>query len=480
MAVEVLKKPGTFYDLYERRPGVDKLTTHYCPGCGHGNLHKIIAEALEEMDLSDRTIFISPVGCSVFAYYYFDVGNIQVAHGRAPAAATGIKRAHPDKIVITYQGDGDLAAIGWNNIFHAANRGEHISVFFVNNAIYGMTGSQMAPTTLIGQKTMTSPRGRDPRNEGYPIKVCEILSILEGPAYIERVSLADTKSITQTRKAVRKALQCQVDGKGFSLVEVLSPCPTGWRMEPREAKRWVAEALTQHFKLGVFKDVISEREPYFFKDTDGAPPLDEIRRVLGWEEKEKEAPLPKVSPSPENKNPLLKIAGFGGQGILVLGLVLAEAGMRQGYQVSWLPSYGPEMRGGTANCHVILSESKVGSPLVSRPTVLIAQNRPSLEKFEPDVVPGGLILYESSLIDRPPQRNDVRVLPVPAAKLADELGDTRVSNMVALGALIEYTGVVSKEAIFQAIPVSVPRKEFCELNKKAVETGIKYVRSLNK
>jgi 2-oxoisovalerate ferredoxin oxidoreductase beta subunit len=480
MTVEVLKKPRTFYNLYERKPGADKVTTHYCPGCGHGNLHKLIAEALDEMDLGDRTILISPVGCSVFAYYYFDVGNIQVAHGRAPAAATGIKRARPDKIVITYQGDGDLAAIGWNNIFHAANRGEHITVFFVNNAIYGMTGSQMAPTSLIGQKTMTSPRGRDPRNEGYPIKVCEILSVLEGPTYIERVSLADTKSINQTRKAVRKAIQCQVDGKGFSLVEVLSPCPTGWRMEPRDAKRWVAEVLTQNFKLGVLKDVTSEREPYFFKDPDGAPSLDEIKRVLGWEEEARETPLPKVSPSPENRNPLLKIAGFGGQGILVLGLVLAEAGMRQGYQVSWLPSYGPEMRGGTANCHVILSDSKVGSPLVSRPTVLIAQNRPSLEKFEPDVVPGGLILYESSLIDRPPQRNDVRVLPVPAAKLADELGDTRVSNMVALGALIEYTGVVSREAVVQAIPISVPRKEFYDLNIKAVEMGIRHVRSLKK
>ena len=480
MAVEVLKKPSTFYERYLRKPGIDKLTTHYCPGCGHGNLHKLIAEAIEDMNLCDRTILISPVGCSVFAYYYFDVGNVQVAHGRAPAAATGIKRAHPDKIVITYQGDGDLAAIGWNNIFHAANRGEHISVFFVNNAIYGMTGSQMAPTTLIGQKTMTSPKGRDPRNEGYPIKVCEVLSVLEGPAYLERVSLADTKSINQTRKAIRKAIQCQVDGKGFSLVEVLSPCPTGWRMEPVEAKRWVGGTLSQYFKPGVYKDVISEREPYFFKDPDGAPPLEEMKKVLGWEEEKKESPLPRISPSQENKNPLLKIAGFGGQGILVLGLVLAEAGMRQGYQVSWLPSYGPEMRGGTANCHVILSDSKVGSPLVSRPTVLIAQNRPSLEKFEPDVVPGGLILYESSLIDKPPQRSDVRVLPVPAANLADELGDTRVSNMVALGALIEYTGIVSKEAVFQAIPISVPRKEFGELNKKAVETGINYVRSLKK
>jgi len=206
MAVQILQKPDTFYRSYDRKPGTDKRATHYCPGCGHGILHKLIAEAIQEMGVSDKTVLISPVGCSVFAYYYFDVGNIQVAHGRAPASATGVKRARPDSLVITYQGDGDLAAIGWNNVFHAANRGEQITVFFVNNAIYGMTGSQMAPTSLIGQKTMTSPRGRDPRNEGYPIKVCEVLSVLEAPAYIERTSLGDTKSINQTRRAVRKAI----------------------------------------------------------------------------------------------------------------------------------------------------------------------------------------------------------------------------------------------------------------------------------
>jgi 2-oxoisovalerate ferredoxin oxidoreductase beta subunit len=477
MATEILQKPRGFCEIYEKKPGLDKVSTHYCPGCGHGNLHKLIAEALEDMELTDRTILISPVGCSVFAYYYFDVGNIQAAHGRAPAVATGVKRARPESIVMTYQGDGDLAAIGWNNLFQAANRGEHLTVFFVNNAIYGMTGSQMAPTTLIGQKTMTSPRGRDPKNEGYPIKVCEVLSVLEAPVYIERVSLADTKSISQTRRAVRKALQCQVEGKGFSLVEVLSPCPTGWRMESIEAKRWVGEVMTKNFPLGVFKDVCSEQEPYFFPDPGKGPTLDEIKKVLGWEEETAEVTLPEVAPSEESKNPHLKIAGFGGQGILVLGLVLAEAGMRQGYNVSWLPSYGPEMRGGTANCHVILSDAKVGAPLVSRPTVLIAQNRPSLERFESDVTPGGLILYDSSLIDVAPRRDDVRVLPVPAAKLADDLGDTRVSNMITLGALMEYTGVVSREAVLQALPVALPRKEFVELNNKAVEAGIQYARS---
>jgi 2-oxoisovalerate ferredoxin oxidoreductase beta subunit len=479
MAVEILCKPSGFCEIYEKKPGLDKVSTHYCPGCGHGNLHKLIAEAIQDMGIGDRTILISPVGCSVFAYYYFDVGNIQAAHGRAPAVATGVKRARPESIVITYQGDGDLAAIGWNNIFQAANRGEHLTVFFINNAIYGMTGSQMAPTTLVGQKTMTSPKGRNPRNEGYPLKVCEVLSVLDAPAYIERVSLSDTKGINQARRAVRKALQCQIDGKGFSLVEVLSPCPTGWRMEPVEAKRWVGEVMTKNFPPGVFKDLCEEREPYFFPNPGGGPSLEEVKRVLSWEKGTADAALPEVSPSEENKNPHLKIAGFGGQGILVLGLVLAEAGMRQGYNVSWLPSYGPEMRGGTANCHVILSDTKVGAPLVSRPTVLIAQNRPSLERFEPDVMPGGLIVFDSSLIDIVPQRKDVRALPVPAAKLAnDEFGDTRASNMITLGAMIEYMGVVSKEAVLQAIPVALPRKEFVELNNRAIEAGVNYARSL--
>src|SRR6201997_4771490 len=233
-------KSPVFYDTYERKSEL-KHQTHYCPGCGHGVAHKLIAEAIEEMGLQDKTIFVSPVGCSVFAYYYFDVGNVQMAHGRAPAGATGIKRAHPDKLVISYQGDGDLAAIGTAEIIHAANRGENITVFFVNNAIYGMTGGQMAPTTLVGQKSTTSPWGRRPVNEGFPIHMAEMLSSLEAPAYIERVGLGDNKSIMKSRRAVRKALENQRDRRGFSFVEILSPCPTIWGKDPVAARLWVKE-----------------------------------------------------------------------------------------------------------------------------------------------------------------------------------------------------------------------------------------------
>src|SRR3989304_811331 len=247
MIKDILQKPESFYKEFYRKSGSNKLTTHYCPGCGHGVIHKLIAEAMDDFGISNKTVIISPVGCSVFAYYYFDCGNIQAAHGRAPAVASGYKRANPDSIVISYQGDGDLAGIGGNEILHAANRGENISVFFVNNAIYGMTGSQMAPTTLIGQKTTTTPYGRSIQNEGYPIKVCELLATLEAPVYIERVAISDTKNVMKARKAIRKALHNQVENKGFSLVEILSPCPTGWGGKQTETKKWIEKVFHKKF-----------------------------------------------------------------------------------------------------------------------------------------------------------------------------------------------------------------------------------------
>src|SRR5579884_2263343 len=247
------KKSPVFYPFYERKPEL-KHQTHYCPGCGHGIVHKLIAEALEDLGVQDKSIFVSPVGCSVFAYYYFDVGNVQVAHGRAPAAATALKRANPNSIVISYQGDGDLAAIGTAEIIHAANRGEKITVFFLNNAIYGMTGGQMAPTTLVGEKSTTSPFGRRPLNEGFPIHMSEMLATLAAPVYIERVALCDNKNIMKARRAIRKALELQTNAAGFSFVEILSPCPTIWGKDPVEARRWVLDRMVPVFPLNVFRD----------------------------------------------------------------------------------------------------------------------------------------------------------------------------------------------------------------------------------
>ena len=227
----------------------------YCPGCTHGIIHRLVAEAIDELGIADRTSGIAPVGCAVFAYNYFNVDMLQAAHGRAPAVATGAKRANPGNIVFTYQGDGDLASIGAAEIVHAAARGENITVIFVNNAIYGMTGGQMAPTSLIGQKTTTSPLGRSVERNGNPIRVSEMLSSLTGPAYIERVSVHDVKHIIAAGKAIKKAFRNQVEGKGFSLVEVLSTCSTNWGMTPMEALKWLEENMIPYYPLGVYKEV---------------------------------------------------------------------------------------------------------------------------------------------------------------------------------------------------------------------------------
>ena len=225
---------------------------HYCPGCTHGISHRLVAEAIDELGIEGNTIGVSPVGCSYNNYLYFNCDMIQAAHGRAPAVATGVKRSLPDHAVFTYQGDGDLAAIGTAEIVHAAARGENITVIFINNTIYGMTSGQMAPTTLLNQVTTTSPYGRNAKDHGYPINVCEMLATLKGPAYIERVSLHDIKHIKKAKEAVKKAFKVQLAGKGFSMIEILSTCPTNWGMNPIEALKRVENELIPHYPLGVF------------------------------------------------------------------------------------------------------------------------------------------------------------------------------------------------------------------------------------
>ena len=228
---------------------------HYCPGCTHGIIHRLVAEVLEELGVGETAIGIAPVGCAVFAYNYFNCDMMEAAHGRAPACATGAKRVHPDKVVFTYQGDGDLASIGAAEIVHAAARGEKITTIFVNNAIYGMTGGQMAPTSLPGQITTTSPYGRDTAHCGFPVKMSEMLSQLNGPAYIERVSVHDVPHVIAAKKAIKKAFEAQIEGKGFSMIEVLSTCPTNWGLTPQEALKWLEENMIPQFPLGVYKEV---------------------------------------------------------------------------------------------------------------------------------------------------------------------------------------------------------------------------------
>lgn len=482
MAKQILEKPESLYDHFFRKPGAEPRTTHYCPGCGHGVIHKLIAEAMDDFGIRERTIFVSPVGCAVFGYYYFNCGNVQVAHGRAPAAATGIKRLLPDSIVLSYQGDGDLAAIGGNNILQAANRGENITVIFVNNAIYGMTGSQMAPTTLIGQKTTTTPWGRKAETEGYPLRMSELLATLEAPVYIERVAITDAKHVMKARKAIRKGIQNQIDGKGFSFVEILSSCPTGWGMQPTDAKKWLEDVMMDYFKLNVMKDKNGAAPKHDGEPTKAPEKIqldkEKLFEVLG---KGKSADRSFSKPTvPDNlKNPRIKVAGFGGQGILLLGQLLAESAMRSNYYTTWLPSYGPEMRGGTANCHVNISEKRIGSPLVAETDVLIAMNLPSLEKFENEVCKDGVIFVNSSLIEQKVTRDDVETLYVPATEIADELGQTKVANVVMLGAYLGYTGLLSVESVLAAAESVIKRKEFMDINKKALQRGIEYVQKLS-
>ena len=228
--------------------------THYCPGCTHGIIHRLVAEAIDALGIEGRTIGVAPVGCSVLAYNYFNLDMTVAAHGRAPAVATGLKRADPESIVFTYQGDGDLASIGMAEAVHAAARNENITVIFVNNAVYGMTGGQMAPTSLPGQITQTSPLGRDEALCGLPIKVCEMLAQLDGPEYIARVSANSVKNVLSAKQAIEKAFRNQVEGRGFSLVEVLSACPTNWGMSPADALRWIDSAMIPYYPLGVYKD----------------------------------------------------------------------------------------------------------------------------------------------------------------------------------------------------------------------------------
>jgi len=241
--------------VFTRPKSLKRNTFHYCPGCGHSIIHRLICEVIDEMNLQDRAIGIPPPGCSVFAYYYFDVDMAESAHGRGAAVATGIKRAFPEAIVFTYQGDGDLAGIGTAETIHAANRGENVTSIFINNAVYGMTGGQMAPTTLSGQKTTTTPYGRDAILEGHPIKMSEILALVEGAAYIERVAVNSPANIRKTKKAIHKAFQVQIDKLGFAMVEILSPCPTNWKMSPHEAWQWIDKEMTKVFPLGVIKDI---------------------------------------------------------------------------------------------------------------------------------------------------------------------------------------------------------------------------------
>ncbi len=425
-----------FFETFERRPGDNQTNMHYCPGCGHGILHKLIAEAIEDFAVKDRTVVIAPVGCSVFAYYDFDCFGISVPHGRAPAVATGLLRANPETLVLGYQGDGDLGAIGFNHFIQAANRGETLTVFFVNNAIYGMTGGQMAPTTLPGQKTQTSPEGRSVFNEGFPLKVCEMVSALDAPVYVERVALSTVSNIRKARAAVRKAISNSIDRKGFSLVECLAGCPVNLKLDAVRMNEFIDEQMTRYFPLGCFKDIAEERDPV--RRPTGIYDPEQVKEILYPVEVDRAVDDDFRNPSAVfTRERRIKIAGFGGQGVLSLGIMIATMSKLRNFQVSWLPSYGPEMRGGTANCSVVLSREEVGSPFVDGAcNLLIALNQPSLDRFLPELKSHGVVIYDSSTIAPPANdERELRIYHLPASDIARKLGSARCANSVLLGAL---------------------------------------------
>ncbi len=392
-----------FYDLFERHAhgeGLKGHSTHYCPGCGHGLIQKYLAEAIDELGIQDRTIAVSPVGCAVFMYYYLDVGNTQAAHGRAPAVAVAHKLANPEAIVISYQGDGDLASIGLAEILSAAELSLPISVIFVNNAIYGMTGGQMAPTSLPGQVTVTSPDGRG-TFEGKPLRMSEMIAGLDGPIYVERVALYDPKQRTRARKAIKKALELQIENRGFSFVEVLAECPTHLQKTPEEAEAWVRDAMTPYFPLGVKKDLTVEPRPAL-----PVPDYDPLRLLAAIGASTAAPPrFAKGFPLQLGTRDIgVKFAGAGGDGAQTAAMLLTHSAIHEGFDATQIPSYGPESRGGTSYADVRLAADHVLSPAVPRPHVLVAFNAPSVAKFAPR--------------DRPRRRADLRLVGDPGAAAA--------------------------------------------------------------
>jgi 2-oxoisovalerate ferredoxin oxidoreductase beta subunit len=463
---------SVFYDRFERHDhaaGLKAQSTHYCPGCGHGLVHKYLADAIEELGIQDRTVAVSPVGCSVFLYFYLDVGNTQAAHGRAPAVALGHKLANPENVVVSYQGDGDLASIGLAEIFHAAALGVPLSVVFVNNAIYGMTGGQLAPTTLMGQKTATSPAGRD-RFMGQPMKMAEQIALLDAPVYVERVALYDPKQRVRARKAIKKGLQLQAENKGFSFIEVLAECPTHLKATPVEAERWVKEKMVPVYPLGVKKDAVPEswgewRTPSF-----------EPKALLGAIGAVAEGAPRFCTGFPETafgRDIGVKLAGAGGDGAQTAAMLLVTAAINEGFDATHIPSYGPESRGGTSYADVRLAPEEVLNPAAPQPHVLVAFNAPSLAKFGPTVQPGGVVVYDSSIVREPPALDPaVRLVAAPFAEIARELGEPKVKSVVALGALRRATNLLPEETFLAVVRHAFGHKPgVVALNEKAFAEG---------
>ena len=466
---------AVFYKRFERHAhgeGLKAHSTHYCPGCGHGLIHKYLAEAIGELGIQDHTIAISPVGCAVFLYYYLDVGNSQAAHGRAPAVGIGHKLANPSSIVTSYQGDGDLASIGLAEIVNAGQMGVPITVIFVNNGNYAMTGGQMAPTTLPGQKTTTTPEGRTSFS-GQPTKVSEFMAQLDGTVYVERVALYDNKQRNRARKAIKKAIRMQIEGRGLALVEVLSECPVQLHLDPVESEKWVKENMVPVFPLGVKKDV-TNGERWLDPGTPNFEPQKLLEEIDAVSERPPcfAAGFPSHIADPDIA---LKFAGAGGDGAQTAALLVARAALQEGFDSTHIPSYGPESRGGTSYADVHVAREQVLSPAAPSPHLLLVFNAASLNKFGPTVRRGGTIVYDSTVISEVPDVADgVKMYGVPFAEIAADLGKLMVKNIVALGALQAATELFPHETFKTAIRERLRAKsELIAINEAAFARGIK-------
>jgi 2-oxoisovalerate ferredoxin oxidoreductase beta subunit len=464
---------SVFYERFERHDkaaGLKAHSTHYCGGCGHGLIHRYLSDAIVKLGIQDRTVAVSPVGCGVFLYYYMDVGNTSAAHGRASAVAIGQKIANPDAVVFAYQGDGDLGAIGLLEGLHAAQLGIPIAVIFVNNAVYGMTGGQLAPTTLMAQKTTTTPGGRDIFG-GSPLKLAEMIAALDGPVYVERVALFDAKQRKRAARAIEKALTLQKENAGYAFVEVLAECPTHLKMTAEESERWVKEQMLPVFPLGVKKDLPPSGWAKAFRK-----PAYDAESTLAAIGATGEAP-PRFStafPGGFGDDVGIKVAGAGGDGAQTAAMLLAKTAVNEGWDATHIPSYGPESRGGTSFADVRIAAKEVLSPDVAEPHVLVAFNGQSLARFGPTVRRGGFAVFDRSVIREVPALDpSVRRVEVPATEIARELGQPLAKNVVALGALVGATKLLPPDAILAALRQALAGKRGAvSINEEAFRRGL--------
>ena len=452
-----------------------RFPTIWCSGCGIGIVMGSLIRAVESLGLeNDQVALVAGIGCTARMPVYMDFNTLHTTHGRALAFATGLKIARPDMKVIAIMGDGDALAIGGNHFIHAARRNLGITALIVNNAIYGMTGGQMAPTTLMGQKTATSPYGRT-RFTGEPLKVAELIAGLDGPVYVERVALFDAKNRVKAEKAIKKAIRLQVEGRGFTFVEVLAECPTHLKLTPLESEKWVKEKMLPLFPLGVKKDVTREElwplppPPSFMPGR--------LLDVVGGAGQASERFCDGFPRTPWGQDIGVKLAGAGGDGAQTAALLLTRAAINERFDATHIPSYGPESRGGTSYADVRIAEKEVLSPDVPHPHVLMAFNAPSLAKFGPQVAKGAVVLYDASVIREAPALDpSVRVLAVPCTEIARELGQPLVKNIVALGALAAATGILPQASLLGAMQRALGGKRAAVgVNEEAFRRGVSSV-----